>query len=356
MNPYQQNDSGEMYDVLVSFPGQIKTAWNNNFQVDKSAFKNISNIVLTGLGGSAISGDVAQTFLYQKLHLLFHVNRNYYLPNFADVNTLVLACSYSGNTEETISAYKDALQRKCKIVSIGSGGEIEKLARDNVNLHIKVPSGFQPRCALGLMFFNLLKFLNEAEFISIADSMIDTIYTMIKTKSDIYSKEHSQPYDDAVKLIGYFPVIHSSDLLQSVNVRFRCQLAENSKVLAYSGIIPELNHNEIIGWEKFNLPAELGLKRQAGSKNFNAALIQIIDEDDHPRNKLRFKITKNILKETGIEILKIKSSEKSFEERIIDLIYYTDWVSFYLAVLRKVDPTPIKNINTLKNSLAAIQN
>lgn len=344
MNPYEQNDSGEMYHVLVNFPEQIKTAWNNNSQVDKSAYKNISNIVLTGLGGSAISGDVALTFLYKKLQLPFHVNRNYNLPNFADVNTLVLACSYSGNTEETISAYNDALQRKCKIVSIGSGGELEKLSRDNVNLHIKVPSGFQPRCALGLMFFNLLKFLNEAEFIFIADSMIDTIYTMIKTKSDIYSKVHSKPYDDAVKLIGYFPVIHSSDLLQSVNVRFRCQLAENSKVLSYSGILPELNHNEIIGWERFE------------SKKFNAALIQIFDEDDHQRNKLRFEITEKILKEASIEIIKICSSEKSFEERIIDLIYYTDWVSFYLAVLRKVDPTPIKNINTLKNSLAAIQN
>lgn len=343
MSPYQQNDSGEMYDVLVSFPEQIKTAWNNNFQVDKSDYKNIKNIVLSGLGGSAISGDVAQTFLYKKLQLPFQVNRNYDLPNFANESTLVLACSYSGNTEETISAYKGALGRKCNIVSIGSGGEIEKLANANGNLHIKVPLGFQPRCALGLMFFNLLKFLNEAGFISIADSMIDTIYTMIKTKSDIYSKEHSQPYEDAVKLIGYFPVIHSSDLLQSINVRFRCQLAENSKVLAYSGIIPELNHNEIIGWERFE------------SKNFNAALIQIIDEDDHQRNKLRFAITEKILKEMGIEIIKISSSEKSFEERIIDLIYYTDWVSFYLAVLRKVDPTPIKNINTLKNSLAAIQ-
>lgn len=355
MNPYQQNDSGEMYDVLVNFPEQIKTAWDNNFQIERTNYKNIKNIVLTGLGGSAISGDVAQTFLYKTLQLPLQVNRNYDLPNFANESTLVIACSYSGNTEETISAYKGALERKCKIVSIGSGGEIEKLTNANGNLHIKVPSGFQPRCALGLMFFNLLKFLNDAGFISFNDSMIESIYKMLKAKSEIYSKEHSQPYDDAVKLIGHFPVIHSSDLLQSVNVRFRCQLAENSKVLSYSGIIPELNHNEIIGWEKFDLPAELGLKRQAGSNKFNAMLIQIIDEDDHPRNKLRFEITEKILKETCIEILKIKSSEKSFEERIIDLIYYTDWVSFYLAVLRKVDPTPIKNINILKNSLAAIQ-
>jgi glucose/mannose-6-phosphate isomerase len=344
MNPYKENDYGNMYDVLVDFSDQIKAAWNNKFKVKISDYKSIKNIILTGLGGSAISGDIAKTFLNTSLKLPFQVNRDYPLPNSANHNTLVLACSYSGDTEETISAYKMALARDCKLVSIGSGGEIEKLSRENQKLHIKVPSGFQPRCALGLMFFNLLKFLNDAHITSIDNSLIDSIFKILKDKSEMYSKENSKPYEDAQKLIGFFPVIHSSELLQSINVRFRCQLAENSKVLSYSSTIPELNHNEIIGWEKYD------------SKKFNAKVIQIIDENDHPRNRLRFEITEKILRDSGVEVIKIKSSEKSFEERIIDLIYYTDWISFYLAVLRKIDPTPIKYINTLKNSLAAIQN
>jgi len=342
MNPYKQHDSGDMYDVLVNFPEQIKTAWNNLIELDKAAYINIKNIVLTGLGGSAISGDVALTFLHKQIQLPFQVNRNYNLPTFANDSTLVLACSYSGNTEETISAYKEALARKCKIVSIGSGSIIEKLSTENRNLHIKVPSGYQPRCALGLMFFNLLNFLDKSGLAEIKKETIDKIYSSVLKNSELYSKSNSSPYQVAEKLIGYFPVIHSSDLLQSINVRFRCQLAENSKVLSYSGIIPELNHNEIIGWEKFN------------PSNFNAKLLQIIDEEDHPRNLLRFEITEKILRESGFEIIEIKSNEKTFEERIIDLIYYLDWISFYLAVLRRVDPTPIKNINTLKNSLAEI--
>ncbi len=342
MNPYKEYDSGDMYNVLVNFPEQIKTAWNNPVELEKATYINIKNIVLTGLGGSAISGDVALTFLHKQLQLPFLVNRNYNLPTFANENTLVLACSYSGNTEETISAYKEALDRKCKILSIGSGGEIEKLSAENKNLHIKVPAGYQPRCALGLMFFNLLNFLNKSGIAEIKQSTIDSIYSLVRKNSEIYSKSNSSPYQVAEKLIGYFPVLHSSELLQSVNVRFRCQLAENSKVLSYSGIIPELNHNEIIGWEKYN------------SANFNPKLLQILDNEDHPRNLLRFEITENILRESEVEIIKIKSNEKSFEERIIDLIYYLDWVSFYLAVLRNVDPTPIKNIITLKNSLAKI--
>ncbi len=343
MNPYSKFDSGNMYEVLKDLPSQITTAWNNKFSVDRNEFTNLSNIVLTGLGGSAISGDIAITFLHKQLKIPFAVNRSYQLPNYAGKDTLVIACSYSGNTEETIAAYEDALNKGCKIVSIGSGGEIQKLSEKNGRLHINVSRGFQPRCALGLMFFNLLKFVNESKLAFISDDTIDLLFQSLKKSSEIYSTESERPYNDALKMIGKFPVIHSSDILQSVNVRFRCQLAENSKVLSYSGIIPELNHNEIIGWEKYD------------GYNSPFLVIQLIDESDHPRNKLRFEITKKILSESGVELLQIQSVEKTFEARIMDLIYYTDWVSFYLAVLRKVDPTPIKNINTLKESLAQIK-
>jgi glucose/mannose-6-phosphate isomerase len=192
------------------------------------------------------------------------------------------------------------------------------------------------------MLTTLIKFLDDSGFIFFENGFYENIVTLLREKSEVYSSESGSPYEFALKLIGKFPVIHSTELLQSVNVRFRSQLAENSKVLSYSGIIPELNHNEIIAWEKYD------------EKFLPAVLIQIIDENDHPRNKLRFDITKNILSEVKVEILRLQSNQPKFYLRIFDLIYFVDWVSFFLAVTRKVDPTPIKNINALKEALSKI--
>jgi glucose/mannose-6-phosphate isomerase len=257
-------------------------------------------------------------------------------------NTLVIACSYSGNTEETLSSFDEALKKKCEIITISSGGKLKERAIQNNIIHLEVAGGYQPRCAIGLMLTTLIKFLDDSGFIFFENGFYENIVTLLREKSEVYSSESGSPYEFALKLIGKFPVIHSTELLQSVNVRFRSQLAENSKVLSYSGIIPELNHNEIIAWEKYD------------EKFLPAVLIQIIDENDHPRNKLRFDITKNILSEVKVEILRLQSNQPKFYLRIFDLIYFVDWVSFFLAVTRKVDPTPIKNINALKEALSKI--
>jgi glucose/mannose-6-phosphate isomerase len=342
MNPYKQYDSGDMFNVLKNYHKQVEEVANKKFEVDRARFSKIDKIVVTGLGGSAISGDVTYTLFQDQLSIPFVVNRNYNLPNFVNENTLVIACSYSGNTEETLSSFDEALKKKCEIVTISSGGKLKERALQNNIIHLEVAGGYQPRCAIGLMLTTLIKFLDDSGFIFFENGFYENIVTLLREKSEVYSSESGSPYEFALKLIGKFPVIHSTELLQSVNVRFRSQLAENSKVLSYSGIIPELNHNEIIAWEKYD------------EKFLPAVLIQIIDENDHPRNKLRFDITKNILSEMKVEILRLQSNQPKFYLRIFDLIYFVDWVSFFLAVTRKVDPTPIKNINALKEALSKI--
>lgn len=343
MNPYKNYDSGDMFNVLKNYHKQVKESSEKKIEVDRTNYTKIEKIILTGLGGSAISGDIFHTLFQDQLSIPFIVNRNYNLPKFADEKTLVIACSYSGNTEETLSSFDEALTKNCEIVTISSGGILKEKALANNLIHLEVQSGYQPRCAIGLMLTTLIKFFEESGFIFFENGFYENIIQMLQEKSDEYSSENGAPYEMALKLIGKFPVIHSTELLQSINVRFRSQLAENSKVLSYSGIIPELNHNEIIAWEKYD------------EKFLPAILIQIIDEDDHPRNKLRFDITRKILSESKVEILQLQSKQPEFYLRVFDLIYYVDWVSYFLAVIRKVDPTPIKNINALKEALSKIR-
>ncbi len=342
MNPYKQSDSGDMFNVLKNYYQQVEKVNQKKIEIDRSFYSSVNKIVVSGLGGSAISGDIFYTLFGKQLNIPYVVNRNYNLPSFADENTLVIACSYSGNTEETLSSFDEAKSKNCKIVTISSGGKLKDNALQDGFPHFAVELGFQPRCAIGLMLTTLIKFFDSAGFINVDNNFYSNIIKLWKDKSEIYSKEEGEPYQFALKLIGKFLVIHSTELLQSINVRFRSQLAENSKVLSYSGIIPELNHNEIIAWELYD------------EKFLPAVLIQIIDPEDHPRNKLRFDITKKILSEVKLEILRLESKEEQFYLRTFDLIYFVDWVSFYLAVTRKVDPTPIKNINALKNALAEI--
>lgn len=342
MNPYKTFDSGDMFNVLKNYYQQVEKVNQKRFEIDRSFYSSVNKIIVSGLGGSAISGDVFYTLFGKQLNIPYAVNRNYNLPSFADENTLVIACSYSGNTEETLSSYEDAKSKQCKIVTISSGGKLKDFSLHDGYPHFEVESGYQPRCAIGLMLTTLIKFFDNAGFIDVDNNFYSKLIEFWKNKSETYSTENGDPYQFALKLIGKFPVIHSTELLQSINVRFRSQLAENSKVLSYSGIIPELNHNEIIAWELYD------------EKFLPAVLIQIIDTEDHPRNKLRFEITKKILSEVKLEILRLESNEEEFYLRTLDLIYFVDWVSFYLAVIRKVDPTPIKNINVLKNELAKI--
>ncbi|MCX8010937.1 MAG: SIS domain-containing protein, partial [Ignavibacteria bacterium] len=160
MSPYKEYDSGNMFDALVEFPEQIKNAWEAKIQINKQNFSGIKNIIVSGLGGSAISGDIAQAFLKDHLNIPLTVNRSYDLPYFTNNETLLIACSYSGNTEETISVLKQAIARGVKTVCITSHGEIQDLAQKNNLNYVNVPKGFQPRCAFGLMFFSLIKILN----------------------------------------------------------------------------------------------------------------------------------------------------------------------------------------------------
>lgn len=337
-------DKSNMFDVLAGFARQVEEAWqigkNTNPPADLSS---VNKIIVTGLGGSAIGGDLLRSYLNYEINIPVFINRNYFLPAFAGENTLVIASSYSGNTEETISAYEDAKKKGCKIICVSSGGNLSVLAENDGYMIIKVPKGYQPRCALAYSFFPMLILLGKLGFVSERDTEIQGLVNFLQQRSELYTaveNEKNTAVALAAHLHGKIPVIYSSnDLLDIVNLRWRGQISENAKSLAFGNYLPEMNHNEIVGWQE---NSEI-------LRNF--AVVYLKDRDDNPANLKRLGITKNIIEQyRGLDI-EIDSEGDTKLERIFDLVYLGDWISFYLAILYKVDPTPVEKISFLKNKL-----
>jgi len=342
-------DKSNMYNVLKEFGNQVYDAYKlaegvslKNIDVNK-----IKNIVITGLGGSAIGGDLVKNVGLDDLKVPLIVNRHYSFPTFVGRDTLVIVSSYSGNTEETISAYKQAIKLRAQIICITSGGKIREMAEKYKHNLFIIPQGYQPRCALGYNFVSMWLALAKLKFVSKKATDFKNVIRILRESSKKYAVPDIVTNDAlriAVALKGKLPIIYSSvDNLEAVNLRWRGQLSENAKILAYGNLYPEMNHNELVGW-KLN-------------KNIlkNTVVIFLEDPADHKRVKTRMTITKKIYKEYSDNIFSLSSKENTRLQRIFDLIYLGDWVSYYLAILNNVDPTPVEVINYLKTELAKIK-
>ncbi len=333
-------DPDNLFAVLKNSFQQIEFAWNGEF--DLTALKNsrIDNIIVTGLGGSAIAGNFAQNFLKDDLKIPLSVNRNYLLPAYANENTLLIASSYSGETEETISALEDAIKRNCKVICITTGGTIGKIAAANHFPAIPLQKGFQPRFAFGVSFFTLLNILQTIGLIPDQSGIVKKIIALWKKRGEEFSTESNNAFVTAEKILGKIPVILSAaDYTDSVGVRLKGEFNENSKLAAFHNSLPEQNHNEIVPWEYHN------------EQLFPAITIEILDEEYHPRIQKRFEIIAGLIKKSGCEIISLSSSEATFKERLCDILYYGDWISYYVAVFRKFDPKEINFIHFLKAEL-----
>ncbi|MBI3111278.1 MAG: bifunctional phosphoglucose/phosphomannose isomerase [Ignavibacteriales bacterium] len=347
MEQIKQLDPQGMYQWIRDFPGQVEEA----VSIGKKAkivlnTKSVNRILLTGLGGSAIGGDLLRSYLTNQLKVPFIVNRHYTLPAFVDKNTLVIVSSYSGNTEETIAAHRDAVKRKAKVLCISTNGETAKLAKKFKQPVITIPPGLSPRAALGYSFFPLLIALARLGFIKNQGKEISETIALLQGKAPLYS-DVASPENAALKLAeqlqGKLPIIYSpTEHLDTINVRWRGQISENAKQLAYGHVLPEMNHNELVGWK---VGADT-MKRMH--------VVFLRDAGTHPRVALREDITKRIVVEYASSVTEIWSEGRFLLARLFSLIYLGDWVSYYLAILNNQDPTPVKAIDYLKNELAKI--
>jgi glucose/mannose-6-phosphate isomerase len=343
----QRFDQYDMFSLLRNFPEQIEDAVRIGKQ-SKVPFKktSITSLVLTGLGGSAIGGDLLRSYVQDELKIPFIVNRNYSLPEFVDKNSLVFVSSYSGNTEETISAHTEARKRKAKVICITSNGETAKMAQKFKQPLITIPRGFPPRTALGYSFFPLLEVLSKLGLVRKKNKEIHETINLLKKKSALYSAVNGKnpAVDLAKQLYTKCPVVYSAaDKFDIVNLRWRGQIAENAKSLAFGHVVPEMNHNELVGWK---------VLRRMMEEDFAVVLLR--DDYDHERIKVRLDITKSIVEEYASRVIEVKSEGKSLLARMFSLIYLGDWMSYYLAILNGIDPTPVRVIDYLKGELSKL--
>ena len=342
-------DASDMLTLLYGFPSQCKqaVAVADNFKFPFS-YRSFSNVVFSGLGGSAISGDILKSYLIDEIRMPIIVNRNYTLPGFVSEETLAFVLSYSGNTEETINAYSQAKEKKAKIIVISSGGKLKAKARSDGVPFITIPPELPPRCALGYLFFPPLILLSKMGVIedkqTQIEETIDVLDNLRKSQLKPEIKEEKNLAKRVARdIFGRFPVVYAScDHLEGTLVRWRSQLAENSKSLSSSHLFPEMNHNEIVGWEN---PKRILSK-------FLVVLLR--DKNDYLRTKRRINITKSIINKQNIPVIEVHSRGKGLLSRIFSLVYIGDFVSFYLAVLNDVDPTPVEKISYLKKQLAKV--
>jgi glucose/mannose-6-phosphate isomerase len=333
---------------IADFPKQIEEAVRIGKEAKvKLNIKGIQNIVLTGMGGSAIGGDLLRSYLAKELRIPFIVNRNYVLPSFVGKNTLVIVSSYSGNTEETISAHKDAIKRKAKVLCISTGGETAKSAKKFKQPWIQIPPGLSPRAALGYSFFPLLIVLGKLGFFKSKDKDIQETIRLLKAKSVLYSNPESPenaPLKLAEQLKEKLPVIYSpAEHLDTVNIRWRGQIAENAKQLSSGHVLPEMNHNELVGWKVLT-----DLMKQMH-------VIFLKDAGTQKRVAIRQEITKEIVAQYAGLVTEVRSEGKSLLARLFSLIYFGDWVTLFLAILNNEDPEPVAVINFLKDELGKVK-
>ncbi|MCJ7802584.1 MAG: bifunctional phosphoglucose/phosphomannose isomerase [Candidatus Marinimicrobia bacterium] len=342
-----QIDPQDMFGAIYRFADQIQEAIGIGEQINlKNNYSACNNIIVAGMGGSAIGGDVVKTLIHQELKIPFYVNRNYSLPNWVNEKTLVICSSYSGNTEESLSAYEDALKKGAMICGISTGGQLSEIIQAKGFDLITIQGGLQPRAALAYSFVPMLYLLNKIGHIS--NSLIDDLSSSIiylENKRDTYSiGDSSNPtYKMAKDIYGMIPIIYgATDTTGVVALRWKGQLCENSKMLAYHNEIPELNHNEIVGWgNNPDLLSEL-------------SVIWLRDKNDNMRVRARQDITKTILDDIDIMQNEVNAEGANNLERLLDLINYGDWLSYWCAILHNTDPSPVEKINKLKKALEEI--
>lgn len=326
----------KMDDLIAGFGAQLERALEicegTNISRPQVA---IHNILVTGLGGSGIGGTIVSQLVEPQLRLPMLVNKTYDIPPFVNENSLVIVSSYSGNTEETYNALKQAFSRDASIVCITSGGQILDFAKSNGLDFIRIDGGMPPRSCFGYSFTAQLFTLNALGFI--ADSYGKELKKAIKHLAEFQEDIRQEARNVAAALHGKTPVIYADAASEGIAIRFRQQINENAKRLCWHHVVPEMNHNELVGWR---------------TDSPDKAVVFLRHEDDYERNQRRMEFTKEVVGRYGAGITEIYSRGKSRLEQTVYLIHLTDWVSYYLAELNGSDPIEVDVIGQLKDELA----
>ena len=334
-----------MLDAIGGLPEQCRQAW----QAARSLalpppYSQIDRIVILGMGGSAIAGDMLRALLQRESAVPVFNVRQYELPPFVDERTLVIASSFSGNTEETLSAFDQALATPAKKLAVTGGGQLLATARANGVPVFTYQFQGQPRAALG---WSLMPLLAVARSLGLMPGLEREAEEALAVMADLQEQisEGTPAVQNPVKQVaqrlhGKLPVIYGAGFLTPVAHRWKTQLNENSKAWSFYEELPEANHNAILGYE---LPREIAR---------SAAVVLLQSNLVHPRVQLRFDFTQRMLEKAGVDVLTVGARGQSALAQMLSLVLFGDYVSCYLALLNGVDPSLTTAIDNLKAWLA----
>lgn len=340
-------DPKDMYKLTCAFPAQCKRA----LEIAKAADippldRKITSVVLTGLGGSAAGGDFTRALFEAHGSVPFSVNRDYRLANFVGPETLVFATSYSGNTEETLSAYADAKKRGAKIIAVTNGGKLAELAKADRVPTIAIPAGQPPRTALGYLLIPVVYACEKLGLLP-AQNYASAFAQIEKCVSEWAIEtpyESNPPKQLAEALAGNLAVIYGLGSWQGIVAsRWKGQINENAKAMVFSNVFPELNHNEILGW------VTAGLQ---GVSKWAAVILE--DGSESVKMKARAGVTSDLIKGVA-ELHRVQARGTALLEKMLSLTLFGDFVSLYMAALNGIDPENIDSINVLKAELAEVE-
>ena len=326
-------DKSHLYQIYDNWPVMAKNSLNNNLK--EIVTEKISHIVFAGMGGSGTIGDIFASVL-SKTDIHVEVVKGYHLPKTVKQNSLLICTSVSGNTIETITVLKEGIELGCKIMAFSSGGEIKKICNERKIEHRKILMNHSPRASLVTYLYSMIKILLPILPISTKD-INNSIEELKKTEEKVSSLNLNE--NNISLNLAYWikntPVIYYPWGLQSVAIRFKNSLQENTKLHVMIDDIIESCHNGIVSWEK--------------DSTLQPILIE--GEDDYIKTKERWAIIKEIFLEKDISFYEIKSNNGNILSKIIQLIYILDYCTIYLAILKNVDPTPVLSIDLIKRKL-----
>lgn len=329
-----------MKKLIEGFTQQLAEALRIGQSVDMvRQGTDIRNVLITGMGGSGIGANLVESITFSRIPIPITVSKGYNIPQFVSPHTLFIACSYSGNTEETLAAVQKAMLKRANIVCITSGGRLLDLAKEYNFYYIRVPEGYSsPRAMIGYMMVSLLYTLYHcnligAAFIKETENAIEYLdrgEKAIQAQAELIAK----------KLKGRLPFIYCDGRLTAMATRFQQQLNENAKQMAHVNSFPEMNHNEIVGWQ---FPENILHQVQ---------IVYLYSDHDHERVEKRMEICREIFEKRSLPIIDVVAEGASLLEQYYYMIHLTDWISYYLAKENQVDPDPVEAIDFLKAELA----
>ena len=337
-----------MRAAVRAFPDHLQTGWNAASATDDLAsflpgLSELNGVVLVGMGGSAIGGDLVRTLAADHAPVPFLVIRDYTLPAWVDGRTLVIASSYSGGTEETLAAYAEAEARDARLVVVTSGGDIAELAATASIPTITIPGGLQPRAALGYSLGAVLRLARALGLLALPDAEFDATVSEARARATRHDADEDANPARALSeaYLDRLPIVYTAaGFLEAVAMRWRTQLHENAKHPAYGNVFPELDHNEIMGYESG--PADLLARMH----------VEVLrDRDDHPQVQKRYAATRDLVAKDVHGWTEVTTEGEGRLARMLSLVQLGDAASYWLAIRKGVDPTPVETIQALKKTL-----